>query len=76
MAKIYNISTGKEDEFIPLEKARLYIIGRDGNPIEPKSLRNKIYKGHFPPGTVTKNQKGNWWFSQNYLMGFSQKPAA
>jgi hypothetical protein len=78
MAKIISLkqNLNQDEEFIPLEQARKYIEGRKGNCISRKSLLQKIYRNDFPPGTVTKSMRGNYFFSKKFLLGFTTTTAA
>lgn len=79
VGKLIHIDKGKlrDDEFIPLREAIPYIVGRDGKPIKPGCMKQKLYRGDFPRNTVTHPSRGNWFISKNYLLGLiTEKPAA
>lgn len=60
-------------DWIPIYRAATMIPGRKGKNIGIRSLRNKIYAGHFPAGTVTKSIRGVWYFRESYIMGLMER---
>lgn len=63
-----------DGDWIPIYAAVKMFPGRgEHEHMTIRSLRNKIYLGQFPTGTVTKSFRGVWFFRKSYIMGLMER---